>query len=103
MKSRRELNHRLDRVLRQAHRSRPGPAVDSRWAEAVMQMIRGIPVPEEAGGGWSFSLLVWRLAPATCALALLTLAALLQFSLIPDGELFRLWYSEPQPLSLAGF
>jgi hypothetical protein len=68
----------------------------------VMRRISSLPEPT-AGGGWSFSLLVWRLAPATCALALLTLAALLQFSLIPDGELFRLWYSEPQPLSLAGF
>lgn len=102
MKSRRELNHRLDRVLRQAHRSRSGPSVDSRWAEMVMRRIGGLPEPT-AGGWWPFGLIVWRLAPATCALALLTLAALLQFSLIPDGELFRLWYSEPQLLSLAGF
>jgi len=79
----------------------PGrPPLDSRWPEAVMQMIRGIPVPE---GWWSFSLLVWRLAPATGALALVTLVVLSQLLPFPDVELFRLWDNEIQLLSLAGF
>jgi hypothetical protein len=97
------LVHRLVQVLRHAHAARPLPPLDSRWPDAVMRRIRSLPEPAVAGGGWPFDLLVWRLAPATGALALLTLAVLLQFSLISDAELFRLWYNESQLLSVAGF
>lgn len=103
MKSQGAWVHRLVQVLRHAHATRPLPPLDSHWPEAVMRRIRNLPAPAAAGGGWPFELLVWRLAPATGALALLTLAVLLQFSWIPDAELFRLWYGEIQMLSMAGF
>ncbi|HDI59680.1 MAG TPA: hypothetical protein ENF48_04865 [Desulfobacteraceae bacterium] len=102
MKSQGALVHRLVQVLRHAHATRPLPPLDSRWPETVMRRIRSLPEPA-GSGGWPFGLLVWRLAPATGVLALLALAVLLRFSLIPDAELFRLWYSEPQLLGLAGF
>jgi hypothetical protein len=103
MKSQGALVHRLVQVLRHAHATRPLPPLDSHWPEAVMRRIRNLPEPAAAGGWWPFGLLVWRLAPATGALALLTLAVLLQFSLIPDAELLRFWYGESQLLSLTGF
>jgi hypothetical protein len=95
--------HRLVRVLRHAHATKPLPPLDSHWQDAVMRRIRNLPASAVGGGGWPFGILVWRMAPATGALALLALTVMLQFSLIPDAELFRLWYNETQLPSLAGF
>ncbi len=70
-----------------------------------MRRIRNLPAPvfRAAGQWWGFEAFVWRLAPATGLLALLALAALINFSLIADGEVFRLFYAETQMLSLLDF
>jgi hypothetical protein len=94
----------LDRILRQAHRCREAPPVDSGWSETVMRQIRGFPVkaPGERSR-WSFDFLVWRLAPATGLLVLIALAVLINSPLVADADLFQLFYADTQMLSLADF
>jgi hypothetical protein len=94
---------RLDQVLRRAHRAKAALPAGSLPIQVVMARIRsrdqdGLHTP------WgSFETLVWRLAPATGALALALLGIWMHINLIGDAELFQIFYAEPQMLSLLNF
>ena len=92
----------FERILRIAHRSRENLPTGDHWPRAVMHRIRQLPAARPLAG-WSFEALVWRLAPATGALALILLAVMLNVHLIADGELFQLLYPEVQTTSLVDF
>lgn len=102
MKTRRILEEDLDKILRRAHRSRESLPTGELGFEALMRRIRRLPETRTGGGWWSFETLVWRLAPATGALALGLLAIWMNIDLIADADLFQLFYPT-QYLSLLAF
>ena len=102
MKTRRILEEDLDRILRRVYRSRESlPSGDLRL-EVLMRRIRRLPETRSGEGWWPFETLVWRLAPATGALALALLVIWMNVDLIADADLFQLFYPT-QYLSLLNF
>ena len=102
MKTRRILEEDLDRILRRVYRSRENQPSGDLRLEVLMRRIRRLPETRSGEGWWPFETLVWRLAPATGALALALLVIWMNVDLIADADLFQLFYPT-QYLSLLDF
>ncbi len=96
MKSMRKGHTKLKELFIRAYHEKEKPEVGELWQMRVMSDIRSLgPVGSKKRYFMLFEQFAWRLAPVTCFLILILGALLINFDLVPDYEVARLFIDDP--------
>ena len=92
----------LKKILCQTYYGKENSEVGERWHQDVMRRIRTLgPIQSGPDFFMFFEQFVWRLTPATCLLIIVGSIIFLKFDFFSDYDLFTLFISNTEELSLA--
>ncbi|MEW6670554.1 MAG: hypothetical protein AB1427_02560 [Thermodesulfobacteriota bacterium] len=92
----------LKKILTQAYRQKETLALDDRWQANVMRHVRNIgPLQFRPDPLMQFGQFVWRLAPVTCLLIILSAFVLLKFDFTPEYNMLIAFVPDAEEISLA--
>ena len=92
---------RLTKAWQQLYHEKENQIIPDRWQTKVMQTVRNIgAIPIKADPFTPFGQLVWRLAPVTILLIIVSAALLVTSGFAPENYLLISWITGAEDISL---
>ena len=96
MKSDKDAYTKLESALKRAFRDKENAKPSEPWQQNVMRHVRSVgPLNATTGYVDLFEQFVWRFAPVACVLILVLGVCIINFGLVPEYEVVKLFVEDP--------